>query len=109
MASQRLSTTDDAFRCVHCGTGLDEHSHSSGYAVFWCPGKIMQQIYLPPWQAAAGYCVRCGQERAHHFQNGQCRWFTDQTFQAATPGHAQRTRDMQAWDEVADAMQQAMT
>ena len=70
----------------------------------------MQQIYLAPWQVVAGHCVRCGQERAHHFHTGQCRWFTNQTFLAATPGlTAQTAPDMLAWDDAADAMQQAMT
>ena len=105
-----MRTTDDGFRCVHCGTDLEEHSHSSGYAVFWCPGKVMQQIYLAPWQAAAGHCVRCGHERAHHFRDGRCRWFQDQQFLAATPGlTAQTARDRHAWDEGAETMRQAMT
>ena len=108
-----LSTTDDADRCVHCGMALDQHDHSSAYAVFWCPGPDRSQIYLLPWQVAAGHCVRCGQDRAHHrpAPDGRvlCVWFEGQTFEAATPGYVQTTQDMQDWDEAAEAMRQAMT
>ena len=115
-----MSTTDaDDDRCVNCGMVLKQHTHSASYAVFWCQGCVGQQIYLAPWQAAAGYCGRCGQARAHHraAPDGRvwCRLFAGQVYLAALPGQStaafpgQSTADLQAWDEAAEAMRQAMT
>jgi hypothetical protein len=104
-------TLEDNDRCVNCGMVLKQHTHSASYAVFWCHGCVGQQIYLAPWQAAAGYCGRCGQTRAHHraAPDGRvwCRLFAGQVYLAAIPG--QSAADLQAWDEAAEAMRQAMT
>jgi hypothetical protein len=94
---------------VHCGCTLEQHQHSSGRAVFWCPGDT-GHFFMAQWHVDAGWCVHCGWPREDHYpKSGQCKAWVEHVFTPATPGYPQMVHDSQTWDEAAESMRQALT